>query len=201
MTAIFNKGILISEGVIAYPDSKDKNNFYYIPIKVECILDNSLEQFKLTYWGYGKQFLVKENGKIESLIGAIFAGTATPDISIQQRDRLLKQIIKTFKVNNPKLTPLSLSNIKVQPFIGEPIYQIAKDGDIAFPETIQMGTAFSFLIGTGNRLFSKHIGYQKRGTQLIANPSIGINIVGEGVFIPEPWEAELEADLSKVCRL
>lgn len=63
---------------------------------------------------------------------------------------------------------------------------------------MQMGTAFNFLIGTGNNLFTKYVGYQKRGTQLIPHPPIGINIIGEGEFTKEPWSAELEADLSKV---
>jgi hypothetical protein len=199
MSAIFNKGILISENVIVYPGSEDKNKFFYIPINLECILNKNLEEFKLTYWGYGKQFLVKqENGKIESVIGAIFTGTATPDISKQQRNQIIKEIIKTFEVDNPKLTPLSLSNIKVQPFIGTHIWKVGKDSDILFPETMQLGTAFNFLIGTGNRLFTKYIGYQKRGSQIVAHPSIGINIIGEAEFTKEPWSAELEADLSKV---
>ncbi|WP_017655782.1 hypothetical protein [Fortiea contorta] len=199
MAAIFNQGILIPEGVIAYPDSENRNNYFYIPIKCECLLDNNIQQFKLTYWGIGKQFLQKqENGKIANTVGAIFTGKVTPDISPQQRHQLIKQIIKTFGVEKPQLTPLPLTNIKIQPFIGEQVWSIGKDADILFPETWQIGTNFHFLIGTGNQSFTKHVGYQKRGIKLTSHPPIGINIVGECEFKPEAFSAEIEADLSKV---
>lgn len=126
------------------------------------------------------------------------AGRVAINISSQQQQQLIEQIRKVFGVKNPRLVPLALSNVKVQPLIGIHSLQFGNNPDIIFPETIQLGTAFNFLVGTGNLSFKKFTGLQQKSSQSVLNPSLGINIVGLAEFQGNAWEVEVEADLSQV---
>lgn len=197
MVAIFSKATSVA-GVTAYQDSEDKSQFWYYPTNIDCILGDNLKEFKTTHWGIGKHFYSKTGNRIDSIVGAILAGKAAIDISKSQREQIITQIRKDFGVNNPKLAPLSLTDVKVQPVIGTSTLNLGKDADIIFPQTIQLGTAFNYLIGTGNDRFARFVATQQQGNRLLPNPSFAINITGKTEFQGDPWTVEVTADLSQV---
>jgi hypothetical protein len=197
MVAILSKGVTVP-GVQAFQDSDRTTQFVYYPTTVKCILGETLQDFKVTYWGIGRPFFMQKNNRIESIVGAILAGRATIDISSEQRKMLIEQIRKVYGVRNPALIPLPLQNVRVQPVIANNTLNIDKDADVKFPETIQLGTAFSYQIGTGNSLFAQFVATQGQGDKFIPNPVFAINIIGEAEFLGDPWTVEVEANLSQV---
>lgn len=197
MVAILSRGVTVP-GVQAFQDSDRTTQFVYYPTTVTCIAGETLQDFKVTYWGVGKPFFMQKNNRIDSVVGAVLAGRATIDISSEQRKMLIEQIRKTYGVRNPALIPLPLQNVRVQPVIANNTLSIDKDADIKFPETIQLGTAFNYQIGTGNSLFAQFVATQGQGDKFIPNPAFGINIVGEAEFLGDPWTVEVEANLSQV---
>ncbi|RUT06087.1 hypothetical protein DSM106972_032930 [Dulcicalothrix desertica PCC 7102] len=197
MVAILSRGVTVP-GVQAFQDSDRTTQFVYYPTTVTCIPGETLQDFKVTYWGIGKPFFMQKNNRIDSVVGAILAGRAIIDISSEQRQMLIEQIRKAYGVRNPALIPLPLQNVRVQPVIANNTLSIDKDADIKFPETIQLGTAFNYQIGTGNSLFAQFVATQGQGDKFIPNPAFGINIVGEAEFLGDPWTVEVEANLSQV---
>jgi hypothetical protein len=197
MVAILGKGVTVT-GVQAFQDSDRTTQFIYYPTTVTCIPGETLQDFKVSYWGIGKPFFVQKNNRIESVVGAILAGRATIDISSVQRKALIEQIRKVYSVRNPALIPLTLQNVRVQPVIAENTLSIDKDSDIKFPDTIQLGTAFSYQVGTGSSLFAQFVATQGQGNKFIPNPAFGINLIGESEFLGEPWTVEVKANLSQV---
>lgn len=197
MVAILSRGVTVP-GVQAFQDSDRTTQFVYYPTTVTCIPGETLQDFKVTYWGIGKPFFMQKNNRIDSVVGAVLAGRATIDISSEQRQMLIEQIRKAYGVRNPALIPLPLQNVRVQPVIANNTLSIDKDADIKFPETIQLGTAFNYQIGTGNSLFAQFVATQGQGDKFIPNPAFGINIVGEAEFLGEEWTVEVEANLNQV---
>ncbi|NJL62135.1 MAG: hypothetical protein HC903_10255 [Methylacidiphilales bacterium] len=88
MVAILSKGVTVS-GVQAFQDSDRSTQFVYYPTTVRCIPGETLQDFKVSYWGIGKPFFVQKNNRIESVVGAVLAGRATIDISSAQRKALI----------------------------------------------------------------------------------------------------------------
>lgn len=197
MVAILSKGVTVP-GVQAFQDSDRSTQFVYYPTTVRCILGETLQDFKVSYWGIGKPFFMQKNNRIDSVVGAILAGRATIDISSEQRKSLIEQIRKVYGVRNPALIPLPLQNVRVQPVIADNTLSIDSDSDIKFPDTIQLGTAFSYQIGTGSSLFAQFVATQGQGNKFTPNPAFGLNIVGEAEFLGDPWTVEVEANLSQV---
>jgi hypothetical protein len=198
MVAIFSKATTTA-GAIAYQDSESPNQFLYYPLSVDLSLGETLQDFKVTYWGVGKPFFVKIGNRVDSIVGAILAGRAKLDITAVQKELLIRKIRQVFGVQNPQLKPMSLSNVKVKPVIGTNTIQLGKDSDIIFPGTVQLATSFNYLIGTGkNSLFAQFVATQAAGNKLLSNPSFGINIEGDAEFQGDPWTVEVEADLSQV---
>lgn len=191
MVAILSKAVLV-EDAIAYQDSENQNLFFYLPIV--CVGKN-LEDFKFTYWGYGKQFLAQKDGRVESVIGSVITGRTEIDMDTVQKQKLIEQIRKVFAVKNPELKAIALHNVMVEPVVGS--YTFKDNADTIFPEILQLGTNFHFLVGSGNILFAKFASWQKR-IPIEEHPSLGINIVGFAEFQAEPWEVEVTTDLSQV---
>lgn len=198
MVAIFSKATT-AEGVVAHMDSEDPNQFLYYPQNVPLALGDNLKEFKVTYWGIGPKFFVKIGNRVDSSVGAVLAGRAAIDITSFQKQQITAQIRKVFGVQNPKLKPMFLSDVSVKPVIATNTLELGSGADINFPKTVQLGTAFSYLLGTAkNSLFAQFVATQQSGTRLQPNPSFGINIVGEAEFVSDPWKVTVEADLSQV---
>lgn len=198
MVAIFSKATS-ANGVVAHADSENPNQFLYYPQNVPLSLGDNLKEFKVTYWGIGPKFFVKIGNRVDSSVGAVLAGRAAIDITDFQRQQIIAKIRNVFGVQNPQLKPMFLSNVSVKPVIATNTLELGSSTDINFPKTVQLGTAFNYLVGTAkNSLFAQFVATQQSGTRLEANPSFGINIVGEAEFEGDPWTVTVEADLSQV---
>jgi hypothetical protein len=44
-------------------------NFFYHPVTVKSILGETLQDFKVSYWGIGKPFFVQRGTCIDSVVG------------------------------------------------------------------------------------------------------------------------------------
>jgi hypothetical protein len=188
-----------ARGVVAYQDHLNPEQFHYVPAKVDVILGETLPEVNVKYWGIGKQYLIQnDKGHIKSVTGAILSGRAVLDISEYQRSAIRAEITRAYRVPDPKLLPINLRNVQVQPVIGEKTLQLGEGADIQFPQTVQMGSTFNYLVGTGNSLFAAFVGAQSIGTEPTPNPSFGINIFGDAEFQGDPWIVKVTADLSQV---
>lgn len=186
-------------GVVAYQDSENTDQFHYLPANAETILHETLRDFSVTYWGVGEEYLYQDpSGRIESIVGAALAGKVAIDISQFQRDKIINAIRIAYKVQNPKLIPMMLTEVEIQPIVATNTLRLGKDSDVLFPKTVQLGTTFDFLVGTGNSLFAQFVGSQAMGDVITPNPSFGINIYGYAEFQGDPWKVEVTADLSQV---
>lgn len=197
MVALLNTAFAIAH-VVVYQDSEDSQTFFYVPTQVEGRLGETLEAFKVTYWGYGKPFFRQHNGQVSSVFGLVIAGQATLEISAQQRQQLIEQIQKQFDIQAPNLVPLLLRFITAEPKLGSNPLVLGATADLNLPETIEVGTAFSFLVGTGNQPFPQWVRSQPQKPQLEESPVFGLQIIGQTEVQAEPWEVEVEANLSKL---
>jgi hypothetical protein len=68
MLAIYSKGISIS-AAIAFQDADNPNQFFYHPVTVKSILGETLQDFKVSYWGIGRPFFVQRGTCIDSVVG------------------------------------------------------------------------------------------------------------------------------------
>lgn len=189
-------------GVQVYQDHSDKSQFYYVPLRVDTELGGALTSFKVDYWGIGRSYLAAESGsgKIRSMFGAILSGTASFDVSDQQRKKITDLVKKQFKVSNPRLSPLRLKSAKVSPVWAETTLTLGAKSDVIFPTDFQFGSQFNFLFGTGNSLFANFVGSGNAGSGKIQNPSFGLNVVAMAEFRGEPWKVTVEADLKSVWK-
>jgi hypothetical protein len=197
MSAKFNNGTRAA-GVVAYQDSNDPNQFYYLPQTVYSTLGENLSEFMVTYWGISDYFFDRVNGKYESLTGGILGGKAKIDITNFQQKEIEKRIKKDYNIQRPKLLPLFLTGVKVQPTFAENVLGVNSGGDSKFPETALIGSEFSFVVGAPNVRFASVAAARNRGESQVSNPLFGINIIGEAEFRGEPWTAEIECDLAQV---
>lgn len=197
MTAKLSGGTAI-DGVVAYQDSDDPTLFYYLPTDVETILGDTLEEFKVTYWGIGQPFLVRKGKWLLSMVGASLEGSAVLDISSYQRAQIIEAIAAAYGVQNPNLKPLHLDNVVVQPVVGENTLELGEDADVQFPKRIHFGDPFHFFITTGNSLFAAFVGAQAAGEVVVTNPAFGVLISGDAYFQGRPWQAIATTDLSNV---
>lgn len=189
-----------ADGVVVYQDSNDENQFHYLPANADCILGETLEDFQVKYWGIGKAYLVVDsNNNIKSLTGAVLSGRAKIDITDDQRKKILAVIKNAYpNSQNPKLKPIVLKNVHVQPIIGTKTLMLGEGADVEFPDIIQLGAMFNYQIATGNSLFASFVGAQVAGEKAVYDPSFGLNIAGEVEFQGDPWTVKVTADLSQV---
>jgi hypothetical protein len=193
---VFSKGTAIS-GVVIYRDSNTATQFWYIPAQVPLILGESLQDFKVTYWGIGKKYLFQyPDGSFHSVMGAVLSGRAAFDISKAQRDDAVKAIQSTFGVQSPQLLPIPLTNVTVQPVVATNALNL-NAGDTVFPAAVAFGSTFSYQVGTGNQLFAEFVATQTTGTTIVSNPHFAVNVEGDAEFVGDPWEANCKIDLNE----
>lgn len=197
MSAKFNNGTRVA-GVVAYQDSNDPTQFYYLPQTVYSSLGENLSEFAVTYWGISDSFYDRIDGKYQSISGAVLGGKAKIDITADQQKQIEKRIKQDFKIPNPKLLPLYLSNVKVQPTFAENVMGVGAGGDAKFPDTLTLGSDFTFVVAAANNRFASLVAARNRNDGMVVNPQFGINITGEAEFRGEPWTAQIECDLSQV---
>ena len=186
-------------GVLAFQDDQDNNTFHYYPQHVEGRLNENLTKFDVTYWGIGEQALMDVDGEIFDSVGAVLSGEAKIDITQEQRDAIVEEIKKDYHIEEPKLLPLSLTDVRVTPIFAEKALSF-KNGDKQFPDTLQFGTSFNYLLGCAqNSTFASFIGAEGDSGELTTS-SFGINIVGKAEFVGDPWIVEVEANLSQVWK-
>jgi hypothetical protein len=195
MTAFIN-ATTSGYGVQVYQDHDQKDQFFYVPLRAELVLGDTLKSFSVDYWGIGDEYLVGSGNKIYSAFGAILAGNASIDITSYQRKKITEQIVREFKVENPKLAPLRLRGVEISPVFADNTLDTANGGDKEFPNDLQFGSSFNYLVGTGNSLFANFVAAQGQGDDVIANPSFGINVSAKAEFRGEPWKAKVKVDLS-----
>lgn len=186
-------------GVVVYQDDIDKTQFHYFPKGAKLNLGENLLEFSVKYWGIGSEFLIQdENGIIRSSTGAILSGRASIDLSQWQRINIIEIISRDFNIKNPKLTPLILTDVKVQPVFAENTLNFGENSDKIFPETVQLASSFNYLLATGNNQFGLFVGTMIEGTNITPNSDFAINVYGKAEFIGDPWTVTIKADLSRV---
>lgn len=195
MTAFIN-ATTSGYGVQVYQDHDQKDQFFYVPLRADLVLGDTLKSFNVNYWGIGDEYLVGSGSKIYSAFGAVLAGNASVDITSYQRKKITEQISKEFNIETPKLAPLRLRSVKIDPVFADNTLGIGDSGDTEFPTDLQFGSSFNYLIGTGNSLFANFVAAQGQGNDVIANPSFGINVSAKAEFRGEPWKARVKVDLS-----
>jgi len=184
-------------GVQVHRDDADPTQFHYYPQNVPCKLGESLSEFKVTYWGIGPQYIAKIGDQFYDAFGAILAGKASIDITEEQRTAIIQKIRETFGVEEPKLSPITLTEVNVKPvFAG--ITLGTDKGDIIFPEQFSFGNSFNFLVGSPQNSLFAHLVASKSGSGDSVDPSFGINIEAQAEFVGDPWKVTIEADLKQV---
>ncbi|MCB2380423.1 hypothetical protein LGH70_22715 [Hymenobacter sp. BT635] len=197
MAAKFNNGTRAA-GVVAYQDSEDPNQFYYFPQSINSSLGENLTDFLVTYWGISDSFYDLVDGKYQSICGGVMGGKAKIEITEYQTKQIEKKIKNDYNIKNPRLLPLFLINVKVQPTFAGNVLGINSGGDAVFPDTLSIGNEFTFVVGAANTRFASVVAARNRGEGMIVNPQFGINITGEAEFRGEPWTAEIECEISQV---
>lgn len=195
MTAFIN-ATTSGFGVQVYQDHEQKDQFFYVPLRADLVLGQTLKDFSVNYWGIGDEYLVGSGNEIYSSFGAVLAGNAAIDITDNQRKKITQKIVTEFEVENPKLAPLRLRSVSIDPVFAQNTLNVGENGDIKFPADLQFGSSFNYLIGSGNSLFANFVAAQGQGDDVVANPSFGVNVSAKAEFRGEPWEARIEVDLS-----
>jgi hypothetical protein len=199
MGAVLNRSVA-ADGVIAYQDSLETNKFHYLPARIDAVLEETLNQFNVTYYGINKKpyFVDMGNNLQESVVGGVMSGKATPDITETQKLAIRKEITKQFKIEIPNLTPLEITQVVVQPIFAKSMAERGQGSGSAFPATLKFGSSFNYNITSGNSLFAEMAGAAVTGAESAENPQVGVNISGFADFYGDPWKAKIECDLSKV---
>ena len=90
--------------------------------------------------------------------------------------------------------------MKVNPSFDRNTLLVGAQSDVSFPEQVQLGISFHFTVGSGNSLFANFVGRSTVGSHVVADPSFGINVVGDVEFEGDPWSVTIKADLSQVWK-
>jgi hypothetical protein len=188
------------DGVVAYQDSEDKNRFFYLPQRIDAVLGETLTSFKVNYFGINPQpyYAAISGGKMQSVVGGTLAGQAVPNMTKKQGLAIAEEVTKVFKVKDPTLVPLNMTDVSVQPVFAKNIATLG-GGSTEFPTKLQFGSQFAYSVGANNSLFAEMVGMARPETDLgSSNPDFAINIYGTAEFYGDPWVAEIEADLKQV---
>jgi hypothetical protein len=199
MGAVLSRSVA-KNGVIAYQDNQETNKFYYLPARIDAVLGATLSEFNVTYYGINKKPYYMDMGDNvqESVVGGVMAGKAIPDITEAQRLAISQEIAKQFKIEEPNLTPLEISQVQVQPIFSKTLAERGQGFNAGFPSTVKFGSSFNYNITSGNSLFAEMAASVVSGAEANENPQVGINISGQADFYGDPWKAKIECDLSKV---
>lgn len=194
----FGRGTAIA-GVIAYQDHEDESQFHYLPGRTDALLGERITNFTVTHFGIGESYFVQSStGEISSRVGAIVSGTINFDISDDQRQQITAAIKSEFGVENPKLLPLALRNVKVESTALDKTLSFEEGLEQNLPSTLQLGTDQNFSIGTLNSGFGHIAAGQQTGGDITPNSHFGINVAADVEFVGDPWTAEIKCDLQKV---
>ncbi len=199
MGAVLNRSVA-KDGVLAYQDNAAAEKFHYLPCRIDAIPRETLREFDVTYYGINpKPYYVSFGGTLqESCVGGGVSGRAVPDITTVQREAILEEINKQFKIPEANLTPLEVANVKVQPVFAQTIASMGEGSGSAFPSTLKFGSTFNYNISSGNSLFAEMAGSYVEGSEAKETPTIGVNISGEAELYGDPWKAKISCDLSQV---
>jgi hypothetical protein len=187
-----------ANGVVAYQDHENGDQFHYWPARADLVLGDTLSQFEVTHWGVNENAYYVDLGgqNYVSSVGGILAGRARIDISDDQRQSITQAIKEQFNVERPRLLPLMLSDCKVTPVIAQNVIDMGSAGTVNFPSIVGPGSTFSYLVSATNSLFA-HLS-ASQATSPVARPSFAMNVDGMVEFVGDPWTAEIKCDLSQV---
>ncbi|MBN3835044.1 trypsin-like peptidase domain-containing protein [Burkholderia sp. Ac-20344] len=187
------------DGVIAYQDSESLETFHYFPTRIDPVSGETIRNYEVKYYGINAKpyFIDVGNRNYQSVVGAVVSGQGVADVTKKQRDAIVAEAKRKYKVKNVSLVPLVLEDVTVQPIIATDVVEIGGRSSITFPEHFQVGTQFGFNVSSGNSLFAELVGLQGSDEQK-SNPDIGVNFYGTCELLADPWVAELTADLSQV---
>jgi hypothetical protein len=195
----FSRGIKVGN-VIAYQDDQDPAQFFYIPARSAAGLADRITTFRATHFGLGRIYLVQSSsGAFSSRVGAILSGTVAIDISDQEQTTLIEAIRTTLGVEQPRLLPLPLQNVRITSMIAGDLVGFGDAVTQNLPSTLQFGTETAYSVGSLNSGFAQLVGQlQVGGGGMAANPHFAINIEAEAEFVGDPWTATIDCDLSRV---
>ncbi|AXE96292.1 trypsin-like serine peptidase [Paraburkholderia sp. 22099] len=187
------------DGVIAYQDSESLETFHYFPARIDPVNEETIRSYEVKYYGINAQpyFIDVGNRNYQSVVGAVVSGQGIAEITKKQRDAIVAEAKRIYKVRNVYLVPLVLEDVTVQPIIATDVVEMGGRSSITFPERFQVGTQFGFNVSSGNSLFAELVGLQGSDDKN-KNPEIGVNFYGTCELLADPWIAELTADLSQV---
>jgi hypothetical protein len=198
MAPKISSGVAI-DGVIAYQDDANPSQWHYIPARADLILDDTLVDFEVIYYGLGASpfFADPGSGITQSLSGGILAGRARIDITNPQRDALIQELKSARGIDNPSLLPLRLTDTEVQPVISRQL--LSKEiSNVDFPKEIILGTTFAYNVGSQGELFPSVIAASDNSARPVSRPGFAVNVSGNSEFVGDPWKAIITADLSQV---
>ena len=191
------------KGAIAYQAQNDKKQFFYIPTSTESLLGDRLRTFRVSYYGIGPAFYVRNGttGSVESSVGAILSAAAVIGIDDATRRRLSAQITADFGVANPRLVPMPLANAKIQSLLLEDAINVAKLGQITSSNP-SFEQEFAFSAGAKDNLFAQILATSDANSYggVVANPHFTVELVGEAEFVGDPWKVEIDCDLAQVWK-
>lgn len=199
MTAKLSSGTSI-DGVAAYQDHSNPQQFHYFPLRADCILGDTLVNFDVSYWGINPApyYVDLGGGNIVSSVGGILAGRARMDISASQRRKIVNAIKNEFGIPNPRLLPFRLSNIQVEPVIASNVIELTPQSSVTFPSILQLGTTFAYNVSANNSLFATLAAGVSNTPS--PRPSFAINVYGDVEYVGDPWKARIRCDLSQVWK-
>jgi hypothetical protein len=189
----------VADGVVAYQDNQQQDLFHYFPLRIDPVKDETIRQFKVDYYGINaKPYWVDlGNGNYQSCVGGNLSGNAVPDITKDQRTKIIKAISDTYGIKKPNLSPLVLQDVTVQPIYAKHIVDMGTGGSSTFPNQLTIGSSIGYQVGSGNSLFATLVG-NERDTVDEGSPDFAVNIYGAAELYADPWVAEIHADLSQV---
>lgn len=189
------QGTSTQDGVIIWRDHANANQFWYLPSRTQCELGGLLSEFSVFYFGIGKPFLEQDSeGNVRSVAGAALAGKAAIDMTGSQRASALKVIKETYNVQNPEMLPVFFENVTVQPTFAGTVLRVS---DSVFPETVQLGSDFTYAVGAKNSTFAQFAAASDASGKKISNPQFSLNVSGDVEFVGDPWTADFYINLSQ----
>jgi hypothetical protein len=197
---LFSVGTSIP-GAIAYQDSLDKSQFWYLPTTEDQLLGGRLRTFRAVSFGVGAPYYVQDDkGNYRSVAGGILSGTFAFDLSDKQRAALIAAIQTTFGISNPKLLPIPLRSPQINSVLLTGIYGEFGKVEQQLPTGFQIGPDVAFSAGSVNSLFAQIIADQQVGAGIVANPAFALNVTANAEFVGDPWTYNVSCDLSQVWK-
>jgi hypothetical protein len=196
----FSRGTAIP-GAIAYQDSSDKTQFWYIPTTSDELLGERLRAFRVYHFGFGPAYYVKDSdGNWHNSAGGIISGTFSYDLSTSKRAELVKAIKAAFNIDNPKLLPVPLRSPKVTSVVLDKTFGEFGDVEQKIPAGFQIGPEVAFAAGSTSSLFAAVLANAQVGSGIQANPVFSLNVEAKGEFVGDPWTYDVTCDLSQVWK-